>query len=366
MLLQLFRLAKIAKVWTKIPIFAIKTLFLSQNYATHVIFSEMLDSETIKRLAYDAGFDLCGIARCRHLADNERHFRDWLAQGFNARLDYLERNLDKRFDPRRLVDGALTAVVCAVSYKNAASEGYPDTFPTKVASYACTADYHDTIRAMLRTMLDGLKHRYPALAGRAFVDTAPLLEKQLAAEAGLGWIGRQSLLVTPGFGSFILLGELVLCDECDRYDTPFAGSRCGSCRRCIESCPAGAIGEERMIDARRCISCHTIEREPDTQVDLHGWIFGCDCCQSCCPYNRKAPRHRNPAFDPLFDPLAMTPETWRSLDDAEFARRFGGTPMTRSGRERIVGNIRDEGARTPGRKKAAPQEDGLDLRHVPE
>ena len=157
----------------------------------------MIDHLYIKRLAVGAGFDLCGIAPCRHLAENEALFRAWLARGRQSSLGYLERNVDKRFDARRLVEGARTAVVCAVSYKNRVGEGYPPGHRTKVASYACAADYHATLRTMLGGMLDALRAAHPGLGGRAFVDTAPLAEKQLAVEAGLGWIGRQSLLVTP-------------------------------------------------------------------------------------------------------------------------------------------------------------------------
>ena len=302
----------------------------------------MLDQRNIKRLAAQAGFDLCGVAPCRHLAANEARFRRWLGQGYQSSLAYLERHTEKRFDPARLVEGARTAVVCAVAYKNRTSDGYPATCRTKIASYACTTDYHTTIRNMLRGILQALKAAYPGLEGRAFVDTAPLAEKQLAVEAGLGWIGRQSLLVTPQFGSFVLLGELLLNDETDAYDTPFEGSRCGSCRACIEHCPTGAILDERMIDTGRCIACHTIEREPDTGIDLDGWIFGCDACQSCCPYNRRAPQHRNPAFDTLFDPAELDAEAWRALDERQFTDCFGTTPLTRSGLERIRGNIRDK------------------------
>ena len=302
----------------------------------------MLDHRNIKRLAAGEGFDLCGIAPCRHLAENEARFREWLAAGYQSSLDYLERNADKRFDPRRLVERARTAVVCAVAYKNRASEGYPPGCRTRIASYACAADYHKTIRDRLRRMLAALKAAHPALEGRAFVDTAPLCEKQLAVEAGLGWIGRQSLLVTPQYGSFVLLGELILTDEADAYDAPFEGEGCGRCRRCLESCPTGALVRSRMLDTGRCIACHTIEKEPGTEVDLHGWIFGCDACQSCCPHNQKAPMHANRAFDPVFDPLTMDAAAWMALDETEFEARMGATPLTRSGLARIRGNIKTE------------------------
>ena len=299
----------------------------------------MLDRSTLKKLAAEAGFDLCGVAPCRRMEENERRFRGWLEAGYQASLGYMERNADKRFDPRRLVEGARTAVVCAVSYKNPASEGYPAGHRAKIASYACARDYHATIKEMLGRLFEALRRRYPGLAGRAFVDTAPLAEKQLAVEAGLGWIGRQSLLVTPGYGTYVLLGELLLCDETESYDAPYEGPGCGTCRRCVESCPTGAIVAPRMIDAGRCISCRTIEREAAGEIGLDGWIFGCDACQSCCPRNQRAPQHANRAFDPLFDPRRMKPADWLALDDEEFARRFGDTPLTRSGLRRMQRNI---------------------------
>ncbi len=303
----------------------------------------MLRNSQIKALAAAAGFDLCGVAPCRHLAGNEAWLGSWLANGYHASLGYMERNADKRCDPRKLVEGARTAVVCAVAYKNPASEGYPEGHRTKVASYACAADYHVTIRSMLESVLEELRAAVPGLSGRAFVDTAPVLEKQLAVEAGLGWIGRQSLLVTPSHGSYVLLGEILMTDEADHYDTPFEGSRCGRCRNCIDSCPTGAIVAPRVIDAGRCISCHTIERRGTEELkpDLDGWIFGCDRCQSCCPHNQHAPFHANQAFDPLFDPLAMDAAAWRSLSEEQFTELMGHTPLTRSGLERIRANIEE-------------------------
>lgn len=299
----------------------------------------MLDYLNIKRIAADTGFDRCGIAPCRPMPRNRAWFDRWLGHGYQSSLAYMERNADKRFDPAQLVEGARTAIVCAVGYKNRIGAGYPAGHRAKVASYACTTDYHTTLRAMLGQMLRTLCAEYPGLTGRTFVDTAPLAEKQLAVEAGLGWIGRQSLLVTPDLGSYVLLGELLLTAEADRYDTPYAGNGCGTCRSCVGHCPTGAIVSDRVVDTNRCIACHTIEKQPAAEVDLDGWIFGCDACQSCCPYNRRAPMHRHAAFDPLFDPASMTPDEWLAMDDAAFEARCGRTPLTRSGAERIRGNV---------------------------
>ena len=302
----------------------------------------MLNQQDIKHLAAEAGFDLCGVAPCRHLAANEARFRRWLGHGYQSSLAYLERHTEKRFDPARLVKGARTAVVCAVAYRNRTSEGYPATCRTKIASYACTTDYHTTIRGMLHGMLQRLKTTYPGLEGRAFVDTAPLAEKQLAVGGGWRVWGRRAPLATAGVGSVVRRREVSCGGEADTHDAPSEGCRGGRCGEGIDHCAAGGILDGRVIERGRCIACHTIEREPDTAVDLDGWIFGCDACQSCCPYNRCAPQHRNPAFDPLFDPTELDAEAWHALDERQFTERFGTTPLTRSGLARIRGNIRDK------------------------
>ena len=306
----------------------------------------MLNSSTIKDSARRAGFDLCGITSCRHLAENEQYFREWLAAGYGADLHYLERNLDKRFDVSQLVEGAKTVIVCAVNYKSERSLGYPANHRTKIASYACNRDYHSTIKEMLATLYNSLKEIVPSLKVRAFTDSAPLLEKQLAVEAGLGWIGRQSLLVTPEFGTFVRLGELVIDQEVDSYDTPFAGSRCGECRRCVEACPNSAILPTKNIDARRCISRLTIEKEVEgapCAAALDGWIFGCDACQSCCPHNRATPCATNPNFaTPLFDPAEISAEEWLAMSEESFSERFGNTPLISSSLPRIQKNINQD------------------------
>ena len=291
----------------------------------------MILSDHIKSAAQCLGFDLCGIARCQNFEVNERAYMRWLELGYDSSLGYMRNHLDKRFDVRQLVDGAKTVVVCAVSYKSEISGGYTESDRCKIASYACNRDYHKTLKKMLLRLLAELQSQYPQLQGRTFVDSAPLLEKQYAVEAGLGWIGRQSLLVTPEFGSYVLLGELVLDVEADVYDAPYEGVGCGECRRCMEACPTSAIVAPMTINTAKCISCRTIETENDTNIDLHGWIFGCEECQNCCPYNRRAAMHRNEAFNPLFDPRDISAEQWLAMSEEEFSTRFGVTPLKRSG-----------------------------------
>jgi epoxyqueuosine reductase len=300
----------------------------------------MLCFDYIKTAALRLGFDLCGIARYQNFEVNERAYMRWLEKGYDSSLGYMRNYLDKRFDVRQLVEGAKTVVVCAVSYKSEISGGYDKSDSCKIASYACNRDYHKILKKMLQSLLRELQTQYPQLQGRTFVDSAPLLEKQYAVEAGLGWIGRQSLLITPEFGSYVLLGELVLDMEADAYDAPYEGVGCGECRRCMDACPTSAIVAPMTIDTAKCISCRTIESDNDANIDLHGWIFGCEECQNCCPYNRQAAIHRNEAFNPLFDPREISAEEWQAMSEEEFLARFGTTPLKRSGVERIKKNIK--------------------------
>lgn len=283
----------------------------------------MFSLNEIKSIAQDIGFDLCGVAKCAVYKQDRAFLERWIEQGFVSSLDYLKRNIECRSDATKLVEGARSVIVCAVAYKNPISDGYPADHKAKVASYACTTDYHTTIKQMLFELCARLKEIDGDFEARCFVDSAPIFEKRYAVEAGLGWIGRQSLLVTPEFGSFVLLGEIVMTAECDSYDSPREGVGCGECRRCIDACPNNAV-IERHIDTSRCISCATVERNNEGEgCDLHGWIFGCDECQSVCPYNRKAPYFTNKRFAPLFNPITMSPEEQATLSKEKIAKLRG-------------------------------------------
>ena len=300
----------------------------------------MISKKVIINHALEVGFDLVGITTAEPLNSERANFEAWMSEGNHSTLDYLSRNIEKRFAPQLLVEGARSVIVCAVSYLSPISRGYSSECRTKIASYALARDYHLTIKEMLFELGNRLGSKVEGLKFRAFTDSAPLAEKSLAVRAGLGWIGRNSLLVTPRFGSMILLGELVINQDVDNYDKPFYEQRCGSCRVCIENCPNGAILENRLIDTRRCISCRTIEREDENnELSLHGWIFGCDSCQSLCPYNRRAPLHTNKRFDPIIDIESISEERLNSMSEEEFQAIAGTTPLTRSGLERIRSNI---------------------------
>lgn len=289
----------------------------------------MLKSADIKKLVLEAGFDLCGITRAEPLPQGERNFCEWLSAGYGDGLDYLHNNLDLRFDPSQLIPNGASVIVCAVNYKSVTSL----ESGRSVATYALMRDYHKTIKKMMKGVLKALLESDTELSGRLFTDSAPLLEKHLAMRAGLGWIGRQSLLITPQFGSFVLLGEILIDREVDIYDNPFEGKNCGDCSRCVDVCPAKAINHNRTIDTRRCISCRTVERVDIGTVPLGGWVFGCDSCQICCPHNRSTPIATNPHMQPIISPLNR--EEWMSMSDVEFREFVQGTPIKRSSLERI-------------------------------
>lgn len=301
----------------------------------------MIESALIRQAALDAGFSLCGVARARALTEHEPYLNEWLRRGCESGMEYMRRNHEKRLDPRLLVEDAKTVVVCAVNYKNPAWD--QTEFP-KIASYAYARDYHTTIKEMLSEVLARVQQASPTVKGRCFTDTAPLLEKAWAIEAGMGWMGKNSLLLTPQYGSFVLLGEIVLDTECDVYDAPFCGERCGTCTNCIDACPTGAICRPGVIDTGRCIARLTIERLPESvtipPVALHGWVFGCDACQSCCPCNARSPLSTAPRFAPVIDPRETMQEFWEALSEEEFNRIFGNTPLARSGYEAIISRIR--------------------------
>lgn len=298
----------------------------------------VLSLSEIKSWARAEGFDLCGAARSEPVTACREAFDRWLANGCDAGMEYMRRNEGVRFDPAELVSGARTVIVCAVSYRSDISLGQLGSPAPRVASYACCRDYHKVLKKMLRRLLGRITEAFPGVSGRCFTDSAPLLEKWWASQAGIGCVGRNSLIITPQWGSFVVLGEVVVDIAADRYDKPLEWEPCGSCTLCMKSCPNGAILPGRTIDARRCISRLTVESggpAAEEEVPTCGWIFGCDICQAVCPHNRTAPLHVNGAFDPLFDPRVLDGEHWLSLDDERFRTLCGATPMARAGLERI-------------------------------
>lgn len=252
----------------------------------------LLDAQWIKQTALALGFDACGLAEAAPIPRSQWDLQEWLAEGRHADMHYMEEHVAKRYDPTLLVPGAKTVISVLLGYRpSALMEG-----AVKIAQYAYGEDYHERLKGLLFRLLSALGDRYPELQGRPFVDTAPISDKYWAVQAGLGWRGRNTLLVNPTLGSYCFIGELVVTLAADVYDTPLPDG-CGTCERCLKACPNHAIVPSPLpavgtqVDARRCASYHTIENRAETlppDVKLSGYAFGCDCCQLVCPYNLQA------------------------------------------------------------------------------
>ena len=246
----------------------------------------MLSNEEVKRIALEVGFDACGVARADALTDEEYPLRAWLAGGWHGDLGYMERNADKRMDPRLLLPGAHSVIFCVSAYPPPTTEG-------GVAAYARTREYHQVVKDMLFMLRERLGLSSAGGPAKVCCDTVPISDKHWAARAGLGWIGRNTLLVTERWGSWVNLGELVTTEECDAYDKPLP-SGCTDCNLCVEACPNHAITplsshhSPYIIDVRRCTAYYTThhQREIPPDVDVHGYTQGCDICQLACPFNK--------------------------------------------------------------------------------
>lgn len=305
--------------------------------------SSKLSSKQIKAEAANLGFFACGAAKAAPVdEETARRFKRWIELGYQADMAYMANNTDKRLDPRLLMDGVKSIVCVALNY--APARRIPEG-ELQFAAYALGADYHDIMKDKLHRLAArlGLQHY------RAFCDTAPVLERYWAAQAGLGWIGRNSQLIIPHAGSMFFLGELFVDVELE-YDKP-AKSRCGSCRACIDTCPGGAISEETVngldnssVDAARCLSYQTIENRGDIPSDLAcklgDTVYGCDRCQTACPWNRFAKPTDEPLLTPKDELLQMTRDRWHSLTPEEYRLLFKGSAVKRAKYEGLMRNIR--------------------------
>ncbi len=296
-------------------------------------------ADLLRSWALEAGFHRAGVAE---LAASERGgaFRDWLARGEHAGMAYLERRLEERLDPARLLPGARSALVVALQYAPlSAEEPGGDLWPS-VARYARGADYHTWMGRRLAALAARIREAFPGCGTRPYVDTGPVLERELAARAGLGAAGKNTNLLHPEAGSWLLLGELLL--TLDLAADPPVADLCGRCTRCLEACPTGALPEPYRLDANRCISYWTIEHRGAVPLpmrpELGDWVFGCDICQEVCPVNASAPPVEHEALD--------LPPARRALDLAgllrlgreDYATRFRGSAMKRARLEGLQRN----------------------------
>ncbi|MGQ9818364.1 MAG: tRNA epoxyqueuosine(34) reductase QueG [Candidatus Kapaibacteriales bacterium] len=295
--------------------------------------------ENLKIFIKSLGFCEVGFARVEKLSIEFSYYLKWLEYGYHSNMKYLERNLDKRVDPNVILPNAKTMIVCAYSYNTPYNRNSDDF---KISKYAWGDDYHNVILPLLKKIEDKLTEIEPLHKSKSYVDTGSILEKAWAVRAGIGWMGKNSLVISKKFGSYIFLGVIITTVEIPA-DSPIA-DYCGKCTKCIDSCPTGAIVEPKVVDSRRCISYWTIEAKanesiPDV-IDLNNWLFGCDICQEVCPWNRKAYKTNELAFAPKNSETSLTKEFLSNLDEETFRIRFKNSPLKRAKLAGIQRNFR--------------------------
>jgi len=287
-------------------------------------------TRAIKNYAHALGFQYCGISKAEFLSEEAPLLEKWLNTQKHGLMAYMEKYFDMRLNPKLLVEGAESIISVLLNY-------YPQNpkhkdANAKIAKYAWGEDYHFVIKDKLHLLFEYIKTLIPDVQGRAFVDSAPVMDKVWAKKSGLGWIGKHSNLIVPKVGSFFFIGELIITEPLE-YDAPVQ-DLCGSCTRCMEACPTQAITEPYVVDAKRCISYLTIELKeaiPDEfKENMQGWAFGCDICQDVCPWNIKfSVPHTEPRFTPLPEISNYTLEEWLKLEEKTFKQIFKNSPISR-------------------------------------
>lgn len=284
----------------------------------------------IKDYAFSLGFDACGICKAEPITtDEESYFNSWTSSKFHAEMDYMARNQEKRFDPRLLVEGGRSIICVALNYypEIKQAEDHP-----QFAYYAYGKDYHDVMKSKLNSLFDFIRTLSPSINGRCFVDTAPVMERYWAAKAGLGFIGKNSLLIIPKKGSFHFLGEIIVDIDLE-YDKPLTLS-CGNCTRCLDACPTKAIVKAKVVNAQRCISYQTIENKGNIDEavlpNLSNRFYGCDICQLVCPWNKYARPHKTQEFKPSQAFLDLSAERLEAFTEEEYRAIFKGSAVKRA------------------------------------
>lgn len=286
-------------------------------------------SKAIKAEAQRLGFLSCGISKAAFLEEEAPRLEAWLNNNHNGEMAYMANHFDKRLDPTKLVEGAKSVVSLLLNYFPQEKQN-PESY--KISKYAYGTDYHFVIKKKLRQLLHFIQEEIGEVDGRAFVDSAPVLDKAWAAKSGLGWIGKHSNLLTKNVGSFYFVAELIIDLELE-YDAP-ATDHCGSCTACIDACPTQAIVAPYVVDGSKCISYFTIELKNEIPTEFSGqfddWMFGCDVCQDVCPWNRFSKPHQEPLFNPHPELLSNTKKDWEELTDAVFRKVFQKSAVKRT------------------------------------
>lgn len=288
-------------------------------------------TQIIKQTAAQLGFDFCGISKAEFLEDEAPRLEKWLKKGAHGKMSYMENHFDKRLDPTKLVPGAKSVVSLLYNYypeRDLAQERpkYP-----KIAKYAYGKDYHFVVKDKLKEFMKLLSEEIGEIEGRVFVDSAPVMERQWAERSGLGWVGKNTLLINKEQGSFFFLAELIIDLELEP-DGPIK-DYCGTCTKCIDACPTDAITPYEL-NASKCISYLTIELKDDIPLgfkdQMEGWAFGCDICQDVCPWNRFSKKHHEPEFSPKKELIEIFNNNWEDLTEAVFAEVFRNSPVKRT------------------------------------
>ncbi len=288
-------------------------------------------SHLIRTEAARLGFSFVGFAKAEPMDEEARRLEAWLNQGFQGKMAYLENHFDLRTDPTKLVPGAKSVIVLMHNYFP--KEKQTDPAAPKLARYAYGEDYHFVLKRKLKDLLHFIRENIGEVNGRCFVDSAPVLERDWAKRTGIGWTGKNTLLINPKAGSYFFLAELILDLELPP-DSPMR-DHCGTCRRCIEACPTDAISPEGyLLDATKCISYLTIELREAIPEKFRGkmenWMFGCDICQEVCPWNRFSKPHDEPAFEPHPDLMNMKKQEWEEITEEVFQKIFKKSAVKRT------------------------------------
>ncbi|WP_291960474.1 tRNA epoxyqueuosine(34) reductase QueG [Maribacter sp.] len=295
-------------------------------------------TNSIKTEAKRLGFLSCGVSKADFLEEEAPRLERWLNNNMNGEMSYMANHFDKRLDPRKLVEGSKSVISVLLNYYPKETQ---DEDSYKISKYAYGHDYHHVIKTKLRQLQEFITDEIGEVNGRAFVDSAPVLDKAWAAKSGLGWIGKHSNLLTQRVGSFYFIAELIVDLELE-YDHAVT-DHCGTCTACIDACPTQAIVEPYVVDGSKCISYFTIELKNELPNEMKGsfddWMFGCDVCQDVCPWNRFSKPHNEPLFNPNPELLSMTRKDWEEITEDVFRKVFQKSAVKRTKYDGLKRNI---------------------------